>query len=364
MGAMLFIANISDDLFDTFNKWFGKLRGGLSIATISASAIFAAASGSSLATTGTIGMIASKEMVRANYNKPFASGSIIAGGTLGALLPPSTLLILYGMMTEESIGKLLMAGIIPGIILALLFILTAMVIVWIKPQYAPVDSYQVSWKERFVSLKGTIWILLLIVVLIGGMYIGVFNAIEAGGIGAFLTILLAIFKRKLTFKLFIDALSKTLVTTGFLFAIIITAFILNYFLVITKLPIILADFVHSLDVPNWVIFAVMVLVYLLLGCVMESLAMIVVTIPIFLPIIISMGYDPIWFGVFIVVIEELSLIHPPFGLNCFVLKGVAPEFTLNQIYVGSLYYIIPIFVLLILLYLMPEIALFMPNRML
>ncbi|MBN6886621.1 C4-dicarboxylate transporter, DctM subunit [Cytobacillus horneckiae] len=363
MGELLYICGISTELFNTFRLWLSRLKGGLGMATIGSSAVFAAASGSSLANTATMGVIASKEMLNAGYNKSLTGGTIVAGGTLGVLIPPSTLFILYGMMTEQSIGQLLVAGIIPGIMLMGLYMLTVYIAVMIKPDLAPVINAKVTWKERFVSLKSTIWILLLFAIVIGGMYIGWFNPTEAAGIGAFCTFIIALLRKKLTVQSFIQALSSTLKTTGFLFAIIIMAFILNYFLTITRLPMVLADILNGLSLPPFLLFAIIILMYILLGMVMDALAMVVVTLPIILPLIHLMGLDLIWFGVIIVLVMEMAMITPPVGMNCFVLKGAAPDLSLEQIFKGAALFIVPIIVLIVILYLFPNIALYLPSNM-
>lgn len=362
MGELLFVSGISAELFEAFRNWMGKIKGGLGIATIGASAIFAAASGSSVATTGTIGAIAVKEMMKSGYDKSLASGAIVAGGTLGILIPPSTMFIIYGMLTEQSIGKLLIAGIIPGILLTVLYMLTIYIIVLIKPERAP--SYGGgTWKERFTSLKSTIWILMLFILVIGGMYIGLFSPTEAAGVGAFGAMLIALIKRKLTWKTFVDSASRTLRTTGFIFAIILAAFIMNYFLAITKVPILLADLLTYFSLPKWCIFAIIIVLYIFLGAVMDSMAMVVITIPIILPIINALGFDLIWFGVVIVILIEMALISPPVGMNCFVLNGVAPELKLETIFKGAFSFIIPILVLIVILYVFPQIVLYLPNAM-
>ncbi|MFA8439364.1 TRAP transporter large permease [Pueribacillus sp. YX66] len=363
MGELLYVSGISTELFATFRTWLSRLRGGLGMATVGSSALFAAASGSSLANTATMGVIASKEMLRFGYNKSLIGGSIVAGGTLGPLIPPSTLFIIYGMMTEQSIGQLLIAGIIPGIILMLLYFLTIYIIALIKPNYAPAVTEKVTWTERFNSLKSTIWVIVLFFIVIGGMYLGIFNPTEAAGIGAFATFIITLIRRKLTFKTFIGAMSSTLRTTGFLFAIIIMAFLLNYFFTITKIPLLLADFLNGLSLPHYALFAVIILMYLFLGAIMDALAMVVVTIPIILPLMSVMGMDLIWFGVIIVLVIELAMMTPPIGMNVFVLRGAAPELSLDEIFKGSFIFIIPIIVLIVILYLFPQLALYLPSNM-
>lgn len=363
MGELLLAAGLTNELFSAFRAWFGQLKGGLAMATIGASSIFAASSGSSIATTGTMGLISSKEMLKSGYNKPLAAGSILAGGSLGILIPPSTTFIIYGMLTEQSIGMLFLAGIIPGIVLTIFYLITVYVSVKLNPSMAPDGEGRVSWRERFSSLRSTIWILALFLVVIGGIYFGFFSPNEAGGIGAFGAFLIALLRRKLTFKRFVEALLDTLKTTGFLFAIVLSSFILNYFLAITKIPNTFADFLISLDLPRGLLFVVIILMYIILGALLDAMAMVVITIPIVMPVMVALGFDLIWFGVIIVIVVEMALISPPIGMGCFVLNGVDPNLKLENIYKGALRFMIPIIVLVIVLYFVPEIALYLPNSM-
>lgn len=362
MGQLLFTAGFTDDLFDTFRKFFGRIRGGLGIATIAASTVFASSSGSSLATTSTIGLVSSKEMLKSNYSKVLTGGSIVAGGTLGILIPPSTMFIIYGMITEQSIGKLLIAGIVPGILLSLLFILTIYICIKIKPDLVgdQLDD-PVSWKEKLSSLKVNIWILSLFAVVMGGIYLGFFTATEAAGVGALGAFIIALIRRKLTFKTFGDALFGTIKTTGFIFAIVMGAFLLNYVLTITRVPNLLADFLFEANLSPGLFFFLMVVMYLILGAIMDTLAMVVVTIPILLPTLIAYDFNLIWFGVIIVLLVELALISPPVGMNCFVLRGVVKELDLGSIFKGAVIFAIPIISLIALLYFFPDVAIFLPD---
>lgn len=362
MGQLLFTAGFSDELFTAFRNWFGRLKGGLGIATIGASAMFASSSGSSLATTGTIGVVASKEMLKAGYAKSLTGGSIVAGGTLGILIPPSTMFIIYGMITEQSIGKLLIAGIIPGILLTIFFMATIYISILIKPSLvSDVKEPKVSWSEKFRSLKANGWILLLFTVVMGGIYGGLFTVTEAAGIGSLGAFLIALIRRKLTFAKFSEAIFSTIKTTGFIFAIVMGAFLLNFVLTITRVPNLLASFLFDKDLSPLMIFILIVIMYIVLGAIMDTMAMIVVTIPILLPTLQLMEFDLIWFGVIIVLLVELALISPPVGMNCFVLEGVVEELDLISIFKGALIFMIPIVVLIGLLYIFPEIALFLPN---
>ncbi|PWA08768.1 TRAP transporter large permease [Pueribacillus theae] len=364
MGQLIYSSGISNELFTAFRNWLSKLRGGLAMATIGSSAMFAAASGSSLATTGTIGVMASKEMLKAGYAKSLTGGSIAAGGTLGILIPPSTMMIIYGMMTEQSIGRLLIAGILPGIILTFLFMLTIYVSSLIKPDLvSKTNEENITWKERFNSLKSTIWIILLFIVVIGGIYAGIFTATESAGAGALGAFIIALIRRKLTIKKLNEAIFETVKTTGFIFAIVIGAFILNYVLTITRLPHLISDFMFSKDLSPTMLFILIVIMYIILGAIMDTLSMVVVTIPIILPLIEAMGFDLIWFGVIIVLVVEMGLISPPVGMNCFVLNGVVKELELKDIFKGALIFMIPILVLVALLYVFPEIALYLPNTL-
>lgn len=364
MGQLLFFSGVTDDLFKTFKNWFGNMKGGLGIATIGASAMFATASGSSVATTGTMGVIATKEMLKAGYSKSLTGGSIVAGGALGILIPPSTTFIIYGMITEQSVGKLLAAGIVPGIILTLFFMLTIYICILIKPSLISAPTHHVvSWKERFSSLSSNIWIISLFILVMGGIYLGYFTATESAGVGAFGAFLIGIVRRRLTLANFTDAVMGTLRTTGFLFAIVLGAFILNYVLVLTRVPNLLAQFLLTSNLSATTIFILIICLFIVLGAIMDSLAMMVVTIPILLPILEIQNFDLIWFGVMIVLVVEVALISPPIGMNVFVLKGVTNELELVDIFKGAVIFIIPILALVALLYIFPEIAMFLPNSM-
>lgn len=362
MGHFLFTAGFTDDLFATFRKFFGRIRGGLAMATIISSAVFASSSGSSLATTSTIGLVASKEMLKAKYSKVLTGGSIVAGGTLGILIPPSTMFIIYGMITEQSIGKLLIAGIIPGILLTLFFILTIYILLKIRPDMVGDQLDEpVSWSEKFASLKVNIWIMALFILVMGGIYLGFFTATEAAGIGALGAFIIALMRRRITFKTFSVAIYSTIKTTGFIFAIVMGAFLLNYVLTITRVPNLLADFLFAANLSPFTFFLLMILMYLILGAIMDTLAMVVVTIPILLPTLISYDFNLIWFGVIIVLLVEVALISPPVGMNCFVLRGVVKELDLGSIFKGAIIFVIPILSLIFLIYAFPAIVTFLPD---
>lgn len=364
MGNLLYTAGISEELFDTFRKWFGKIKGGLGLATIGSSAMFSAASGSSVANTGTMGVIASKEMLKAGYSKTLTGGSIVAGGALGILIPPSTTLIIYGMITEQSIGALLTAGVIPGILLTLFFMLTIIICAIVKPSLvSSTVETNVSWKEKIVSLKSNISILVLFLIVVGGLYLGFFTATEATGVGAFGAFIIGVLRKKLSLMKFSEAVINSIKTTGFMFAILLGAFILNYVLIITRLPHLLAEFLFERNLSPTMLFILIVVMYIILGALMDSLAMMVVTIPVLMPVLEMAGFDLVWFGIIIVLVVEMALISPPVGMNCFVLKGVSDELELVDIFKGALIFMIPILVLIALVYIFPEIVLFLPSTM-
>ena len=362
MSELIFLSGISSDLFDVFRKWLGAFRGGLALATVGASAIFAAACGSSVASTATIGIVASKEMQKAGYSDMLSSGAVVGGGTLGILIPPSTAFIIYGMLTEESIGKLLIAGILPGLLLTLLYMLTVYGAVLVRPSLGPAVERS-SWKDRFIALRSILWIAILFVLVIGGMYVGLFSPTEAAGVGAFGAFVIAVIRRRLTWRNLSESLTNTVKVTGFLFAIILGAFILNYFLAITRLPANLAAVISGLGWHPVAVLLVILLLYLVLGAIMDALAMVVITIPIILPTVKALGFDLIWFGVIVVVMIEMALLSPPVGMGCFVLKGVNPSLRMEDIYKGALLFMLPIFVLIALLIAFPDIALLLPRLM-
>lgn len=361
MGELLFAADITKDLFAAFRKWFGGLKGGLGIATIGASSLFAASSGSSIAATGTMGLIATDEMRQSGYKDSFASGTVVAGGTLGVLIPPSTAFIIYGLMTDQSIGELLIAGIIPGILLTIIFMAIVYVSVVINPSLAPQSTLKFTWREKFASLKSTIWFILLFVLVIGGMYIGIFSPTESAGVGAAAALVLCLIRGGMTFEKLVTAFSRTIRTTSFMFAIILGAYILNYFLALTRLPIMLAEWITNSGISVFSLLFFIVVLYILLGMVMDLVAVMVITMPVFLPTLIAFDVNLIWFGVIIVILIEMALITPPVGLNCFVLKGAVPDLELGDIFKGALRFVVGLVILLALMFLFPEIPLFLPN---
>jgi tripartite ATP-independent transporter DctM subunit len=362
MGQFAFVSGISTDIYQTVYNWMGHLRGGLAMATVLACAFFSAVSGSSLATGATMGMVAIPEMMKYKYNPSLATGCVAAGGTLGILIPPSIGFVIYGILTEQSIGKLLMAGLLPGLLLSSLFILSIIIICAWKPAMGP-KGPATPWSARIRSLSGTWGILTLFAIVIGGIYTGVFTPTEAAGIGAFGAFAIMVFKKQLTWARFVQCLSETGKMTAFIFLIIIGAAVFSYFLALTGLPTTLSEYITGLSLPRGIILFGIILVYMVLGCVMEVYSIMILTLPIIFPIVVGLGFDPIWFGVMMVIVLEIGLITPPIGLNVFVLKGAAVGIPVEVIFKGIWPFFISAIIAMILIALFPGIALYIPSQM-
>jgi C4-dicarboxylate transporter, DctM subunit len=358
MGIFCSYAGMSKGLYSTAYKWVGSFRGGLSIATVAACAGFAAVSGTSVGTAATIGKIALPEMKKYNYDGRLATGCVAAGGTLGILIPPSTVFIIYGLLTEQSIGKLFVAGILPGILLSSLFILTIFLMTRKNPELGP-PGPETSLREKIASLKDVWSVLFLFVIVIGGLYFGVFTPTEAGGIGAFLALFIGVVTGKLNWSNLGAAFLEVTHTTAMIFLIIIGSMIFNVFMAVSQFPTELSSFLSGMDVNRYVIFAGMVCIYLILGCLMDMFAMLVLTIPVFFPIIKALGFDPIWFGVIIVIMMEQALITPPVGLNVYVISGMAKDVPMGTIFRGIFPFWLAMLVCVLLLTIFPRIALFL-----
>lgn len=362
MGQFAFISGISTDIYKTVYAWMGRFRGGLAMATVCACAGFAAVCGSSLATGATMGMVAIPEMDKYKYDQRLSTGCVAAGGTLGILIPPSIGFVLYGILTEESIGKLFMAGILPGILLAGLFILAIYIQCKLNPKMGP-RGESTTWAVKIKSLGGTWGILLLIFIVMGGLYLGIVTPTEAAGVGAFGSFAIALFKRKLNLQGLILCLRETGKTTAMIFLIIIGANIFSAFLGLARIPMGLADLIAGLALPKTVILAAIILIYIIMGCVMDCYAIMILTVPIIFPVVEAMQFDPIWFGVLMVIVLEVGLITPPVGLNVFVLKGAAPDVPLTTIFRGIWPFLITALLAIVILTIFPEIALFIPSHM-
>jgi tripartite ATP-independent transporter DctM subunit len=362
MGVLCFQAELSKDIYTTLRNWLGRLPGGLAMSTVGGCAGFAAVSGSSLATAVTMGTIALPEMRRYKYADSLACGCVAAGGSIGILIPPSIAFIIYATITEESIGALFMAGVIPGLMEALFYIFTIYIMCKVKPEMGPPGPSS-TWKEKFVSLKNTWGIIVLFVLVIGGIYAGIFTPTEAAGIGAFGALLLGLLKRKLDGPKILSALSDACKNTSMLLLMVIGADIFSYFLTMSQIPFLLSDFVVALPVPPGVTILAILLVYIVLGCVMPIIPAIVLTIPIFLPVVTGLGYDPIWFGVIVVTMAEVGQITPPVGINVFALAGVAKEVPLATIFKGIFPFVVADIVRVMLIFFFPALALWLPSLM-
>ncbi|HPC85654.1 MAG TPA: TRAP transporter large permease [Smithellaceae bacterium] len=362
MGQVAFHSGISGRLFKAAHKFFGHLPAGLAIATIGACAGFSAVCGSTSATAATMASVALPEMKKYRYDPALATGVVAAGGSLGILIPPSTIFIIYGIMTEQSIGELFMAGVIPGILLSCFFVLSILIWASLRPDLGP-RGPKSTWKEKFRSLFGLIETLLLFVLVMGGLFAGVFTPTEAAGIGAAGTILIAWIGRHLTWKGLKNALYDTTRITCMIFVVVAGATVFGHFLAVTRIPADIGTFVSGLQFPPVVIMGLIILIYLLLGCLMDSLAMIMLTIPIFYPVVLALGFDPIWFGVIIVVVSGMGVITPPVGINAYVVAGVARDVPLHVIFKGTLHMLYAMIALAVLLMVFPEIATFLPKML-
>jgi tripartite ATP-independent transporter DctM subunit len=362
MGNIASVAGFSSRLYEAAFAWVGFLRGGLASASIIGCAAFAAVSGSSVATAVTIGKVALPEMKRFRYSDALATGAIAAGGTLGFLIPPSTGFVLYAILTEESIGQLFMAGILPGLLLTALFMAAVALVTLKDPEAGPRGEW-VSISMRMRALMRALPLVTVIIVSIGGIYLGVFTPVEAAGVGAGLVILMAIGMRKLDWRMLKQAVSDTVGTTAMLYLIVIGASVLNPFLALTHVPAMLGEAMTSAGLGPYGVLLLIIIAYLVLGMFMDGLAMLVVTIPIFFPIITGLGFDPIWFGVVAVIVIEMGMITPPVGLNVFVVKSVAQDVPMATIFRGVIPFWIAMAVCLLAVIVFPQIALTIPSAM-
>ena len=362
MGAFVSVSGISKELFRAANACVGHLRGGLGMATVLACGGFAAICGSSVATAATFSTVAYPEMRRYGYPQSFSTGVIAAGGTLGAMLPPSTVLAVFAVITQQDIGKLFMAGVLPGLLAMSMYVLTIAVIVMARPKMLPAGAPR-PWSERLVALKDVWPSLVLFAFVIGGLYGGFFTPTEAGGMGAGGAFLLGVLRRKLDRAGIRTALLQATRTAAAVFTVLIGALLFGYFLTITQTPQKLTGFVTGLGLNRYQVLALIMVMYLLLGCLMDAMAMIILTVPIIFPVIVQLGFDPIWFGVIIVMTVELGLIHPPVGMNVFVIKSVVQDVSFTTIFKGVIPFVITDIVRLVILIAFPIIALWLPGRM-
>jgi tripartite ATP-independent transporter DctM subunit len=361
MGVVVGASGIGNDLYDTAYKWFGRLPGGLAISTIFASGGFAAITGSSSASIVTLGSVAIPEMKKFKYNDKLAAGAVAAGGTIGILIPPSLGFILYAILTEESIGQLFMAGMIPGILEILFYVATIFILCALHPHYGP-RGPKTTVVEKMRSLKGTWPVLALFLLVIGGIYGGIFTPTEAGAVGAVGSIVIIFLMQRMNLTEFTTSTLDAVKLTGMIFVLVIGAFVFAHFLAMTKLPFYLSDLVVGISVNRYMALVVIVFLYIILGMFLEIFSCIVLTVPILYPTIQALGFDPIWFGVIMVRVMEIGLITPPIGMNVFMLGGVT-NMPLVTIFKGIIPFFIADILHVTLLIAFPQISLWLPQTM-
>ena len=359
-GGVAAGTGLSADLFKAAQVMLSGLRGGLAVATIGASACFGAVCGSSIATAATMTPISLREMRHAGYADSLATGAIAAGGTLGILFPPSIILVIYGAIAQQSVPKLFAAGLIPGVLLTALYIASAIIVAARRPHDAPAVP-AARMRDRVAALRGPWQFLTLFIVTIGGIYGGIFSPTEAASIGALGAILLGMVGRRLRFRELLNTVETAVVTSCMLYVIIIGANLFAYFMVQTQLPSLLANQAKILALPGPVVMLLVILAYVAMGCFLEAIGMILITVPVFLPLVVAYGYDPTWFAIIVVIVVEVGLIHPPVGMNLFVVQAQAPEIRTVVIYRGILPFLVAPFALIALLFAFPGLALWLPR---
>jgi len=366
MGQFAFNSGISRRLYDTTYRYLGSTRGGLAMATVSACTAFGAVCGSSPATAATMATVGLPEMKRYDYADELSTGAVASGGGLGMIMPPSVVLIVYGVLTEQSIGALFVAGVIPAILMTILFIIS----IYIWCHYAPAQGppgETFTWAEKIKSLTGTIDTLAIFLLVMGGLFIGLFTPTEAAAVGAFGVLIVSLIRRQLSWEGFIRSLYETLRTSCMVMLLIAGAVVFGKFLAVTRIPFNIANWVSGFDLPPYLVMGAIVAIYLIGGCIMDALALVMLTIPIFFPVVINLGYDPIWFGVIIVLVTQMGVITPPVGINVYVVYGVAERVIgrvpLESIFKGIIPFLLAVIVGTIIMVIFPQIILFLPNLM-
>ncbi|MGM0394028.1 MAG: TRAP transporter large permease [Thermodesulfobacteriota bacterium] len=367
MGQLGFNSGISKRLYDAGYKFLGSIRGGLAMATVTACTAFGAVCGSSPATAATMATVGLPEMKRYNYDDELATGSVASGGGIGMIMPPSVVLIIYGILTEQSIGALFVAGIFPALLVTLLFIICIYIRCRISPEQGPRGEH-FSWPEKFKSLLGLSETLIIFVLVIGGIFIGLFTPTEAAAIGAFGVLLIGVIRRQITWKGFVKSLMETLRTSCMVLMLIAGAVIFGKFLAVTRIPFEIAGWVSGLAISPVLVLAVILLIYFFGGCFMDALAFVTLTVPIFFPVVMELGYDPIWFGIIIVMVTEMGVITPPVGINVYVVYGVAKNVLdegvpLEKIFKGIFPFLIAVIIGVLIMIIFPQIIMYLPNLM-
>lgn len=360
MGSVAFYAGMSRRLYDAAYILFGKARGGLAMATIVATAGFSAICGSTSATAAAMGKVAIPEMRRYGYDPGLAAGCMAASGSLGIMIPPSTIFIIYGILSEQSIGKLFVAGVVPGVLLAVLFIAAVLVWSFLKPASIPAGG-STTMKQKLMGLTGLLEMVFLFALVLGGLFAGLFSPTQAAGVGTAAAIAIGLLRRSLDLHRFWLAVKDTLLITAMIMTIVAGATVFGHFMAVTGIPGAASDFLSGLPVPAMVVMLLILAMYLVAGCFMDSLAMITLTVPILYPTVVALGYDPIWFGVIVVLIVEMGVITPPVGINVYIIKGVAPDVPMGKIFKGALAFLIGMVILAVLLLFFPILATWLPS---
>ncbi|MFP4087087.1 MAG: TRAP transporter large permease [Desulfobacteraceae bacterium] len=360
LGYLAFNSGIAERLYNAAYKWLGHWRGGLAIATIGADELFAAICGSNTATAATMGTVALPQMTKYNYDNRLSTGTVVTGGTLGTVMPPSVVLIVIGLQTEQSIIKLFLGGILPAVLLGILFVLTIFVMCRVYPHFGPAGP-KTSFREKVVSLIGVIEALGIFILIIGGLYLGLFTPTEAGAVGVFFTLLITVSTRRLTWKGFVDSVRESLKISAMVFFLVTGAIIFGRFLAVTRLPFMVADFASSLPIPSYLILTLVLIIYLVGGCFIDSLGFLVLTIPIFFPLGTALGFDPIWYAIILTMVTTMGAITPPVGVNIYVVKALAPEVELSTIFKSVSFFLMACLVCIALLIIFPQIVLFIPG---
>jgi tripartite ATP-independent transporter DctM subunit len=362
MGYIAYYSGVGTSLYQFAYKMVGHKRGGLAIATQAACALFGAICGSNTATAATIGAIALPEMRKYGYNDSLSTASVAAGGALGVLIPPSVIFIVYGIATEQSVGKLFFSGIIPGILLMLFYMLTIYIIVRRNPEFGPAGAKS-GWKERIDALRGGLLeVILTFCISLGGLFAGWFTPTEAGAVGAVSIFVITLIRRRLSWEGFKKSLMETTRTTAMIMLMVAGAMIFGRFIAVSRLPAAMATWASGLNLPPVMVLMIILMIYALLGCIIDALALILLTIPIFYPVAVNvLGYNPIWFGVVIVLVVALGVITPPVGMNVFVIKGVVPDVPLEKIFKGVWPFVAALIACIIVLILFPQLVLFLPD---
>jgi tripartite ATP-independent transporter DctM subunit len=358
MGLICFYSDVNTKLYNAAYKWLGATRGGLAMATVMACAGFAAISGSNTATAATMTSVALPEMKKYQYHPILITGSIAAGSTLGVVIPPSIVLVVFGIYTGQSIARLFFGSIIPGLILALLMLVTVHAICRRHPDWGPAGP-QSGWREKLVSLKGSFEMITLFILVMGGLFIGFFTPSEAGAVGSFFALLISLIRRSLTLKGFFRAVEDTLRISSFIVVIVAGAVIFGRFLAVTRLPYAIAEWAIGLSVPSFVILWLMIVVFIIGGAIMDALGLLLITIPIFYPLALKLGYDPIWFGVMLTIVTTMGAITPPVGVNAYVVAGMADDISLATVFKGVTYFLPTYLVCILLLEVFPALVLYL-----